>query len=197
MKSTLDYSSLNPVLKLSNWLSWRAVVPNLKEGNWLDIMPGNQNILQKYQVENKKITLFYSIDQSLNKSASKNFHLREYHIERKLPYKSEAFDNITFINGLEHLWYPQEILSECFRILKSRGRLQIIVPTWFGKPFLEFVAFGIKIQDQVFKSINDHKAYYEEKTLWPMLVKAGFKPKRIKLRRIKFFCSLYAYVTKE
>jgi ubiquinone/menaquinone biosynthesis C-methylase UbiE len=198
MKNAFDYSSLNPILKFSNWLSWRAVVSNLKVGNWLDIMPGEQMILQNYQSENKKISEFYAIDQSLKKNLqNKNFHLKENFIDKKLPYKNGTFDNITFINGLEHLWYRQEILSECFRILKSHGRLQIVVPTWFGKPFLEFVAFRINIQSQIFESMNDHKIYYDEKTLWPMLVKAGFQPRYIKLRRIKFFCSLYAYVSKE
>lgn len=198
MENTFNYSSLNPILKFSNWLSWRAVVSSLKEGNWLDIMPGEQIILQNYQAKNKKITEFYAIDQSLNKNLSKkNFNLKEYFIEKRLPYKNQTFDNLTFINGLEHLWYPQEIISECFRVLKNHGRLQIIVPTWFGKPFLEFIAFRLKIQNQIFESMNDHKTYYDEKTLWPMLVKAGFQPKCINLRKIKFFCSLYACVTKE
>lgn len=44
--------------------------------------------------------------------------------------------------------------------------------------------------------MNDHKMYYDEKTLWPILVRAGFKPENIRMKRIKFFMSLYAIATK-
>jgi hypothetical protein len=44
--------------------------------------------------------------------------------------------------------------------------------------------------------MNDHKLYYDERTLWPMLVRAGFKPAHVRLRRIKGYCSLHARAVK-
>ena len=47
------------------------------------------------------------------------------------------------------------------------------------------------------REMNDHKMYYDERTLWPMLVHAGFRPRNIKLKRIKAMCSLYALARKD
>ena len=112
------------------------------------------------------------------------------HIERSLPIQDCTLDNITIVNGLEHLWYPQEILNEFFRILKPNGVLQVVVPTWFGKPFLEFLAFRLNNR-QASIEMDDHKMYYDEAQLWPLAIKAGFHPRDVELKRIKMFCSLY------
>jgi hypothetical protein len=70
-----------------------------------------------------------------------------------------------------------------------------MVPTWFGKPFLEWLAFGLR-NPAAYLEMNDHKLYYDERTLWPMMVRAGFQPRDIKIRRIKAFCSLYGTALK-
>src|SRR6202022_646544 len=89
------------------------------------------------------------------------FVVTEEHLDKVLPYADGTFDNVTLINGLEHLWFPQEVLSECYRVLRDGGVLQVIVPTWFGKPFLEFLAFTLK-DPQAETEMDDHKAYYDE-----------------------------------
>lgn len=195
---SFDYSSLPLILKLSNWMSWKEVKVNLKAGNWLDIMSGYRAILQLSQIENRKISEFFAIDQRLNQNLLRGkIHTKQYRINKRILFGDRRFDNITLINGLEHLVWPQDILNECYRILKPRGILQVIIPTPFAKPILEFLAFKIKIQPQITESISDHKMYYDEKILKPMMVKAGFKPITIKFKRIKFYCSLYAYAKKE
>jgi len=195
-KETFQYERLPFYGRLSLKLGNRVVLKNLKKGNWLDILCGYEAKLQSSQINNKQITQFFCLDHRLDQGLLKNkFIKKEFYIVDTLPYKDNLFDNITIINGLEHLLYPQNILKECHRILKKEGNLQIIVPTWFGKPILEFLAFKLK-HKQAFIEMNDHKMYYDEKTLWPMLVEAGFKPQNIKLKRIKFYCSLYAIAKK-
>ncbi|PYI71527.1 MAG: hypothetical protein DMF08_08255 [Verrucomicrobia bacterium] len=44
--------------------------------------------------------------------------------------------------------------------------------------------------------IDDHKMYYDKRDLWPMLVRAGFKPSQIRLRYHKFGLNLFAAATK-
>lgn len=196
-RKSFDYSSLPFYLKISNWLSWFAVVRHLKKGSWLDIMCGYQAMLQVSQLKNPKFTKFYALDQSLNSNLeNKNFSLKKYSINNDLPFTSGQFDNITFINGLEHLKNPEVILNDTYRVLKNKGVFQLIVPTWFGKRILEFLAFKLKVQKQICEGMNDHKMYYDEKTIWPMLVAAGFEPKDIYIKRIKFYCSLYIRVSK-
>jgi len=191
-----NYNLLPWYGRLSLALGNRAILNNLTRGSWLDVLCGYQAILQQSQKSNPLITEFHSLDHKLDKRmASKKFHLKEAFIDDKLPYKKNQFENITIVNGLEHLWKPQEILSEMYRILKPGGILQIIVPTWTGKPILEFIAFRLK-HTQAYIEMNDHKMYYDQKDLWPLLAKSGFEPKNIHLRYIKFYCSLHAVVIK-
>ena len=40
--------------------------------------------------------------------------------------------------------------------------------------------------------MDDHKAYYDPRDLWPMLVEAGFKPRNISCFRHKFGLNTFA-----
>lgn len=194
---SFDETKNSPISRISLAMSNKQVTKGLVSGSWLDLLCGYNSKLQSSQLENSKIKKFISLDFSLNKQITKKGIVPiETSIDNKLSFPTASFENVTLINGLEHLWNPDEILKECYRILRPNGVLQIIVPTWFSKPILEFITFGLK-DSQGSIEIDDHKMYYDEKTLWPMLVKAGFKPHKINLKRIKFYFSLYAKATKQ
>jgi hypothetical protein len=69
------------------------------------------------------------------------------------------------------------------------------VPTWLGKRFLEFSAFRLGLSPKV--EMDDHKMYYGERDLWPILVRAGFKPSQIQLGYHKFGLNLFAAARKK
>ena len=193
----LAYEDLLLLGKVSFWLSQRVITSRLRPGSWLDLLSGSQALLQRLQRKNRRITSFHALDHQLDPELrSLGIELHEQYVDGSLPFPSETFDNVTVVNGLEHLWEPQAILNECHRILRPGGLLQIVVPTWFGKPFLEFLAFRLRNR-QALIEMNDHKMYYDERSLWPMLVRAGFLPEKIGLKRIKLGCSLYAGAVKE
>jgi len=108
--------------------------------------------------------------------------------------KDNSFNVILAISVLEHLEDPCTVLKECHRILADNGLLLINVPTWRGKTFLEISAFKLKLSPAV--EVNDHKMYYDQKDLWPLLVKAGFKPSAIKMKYHKFGLNLFSSCTK-
>lgn len=91
---------------------------------------------------------------------------------------------------LEHLWDPERALAEMRRILRPAGVALVNVPSWRGKWFLELSAFrlGLSPADEM----NDHKTYYDPRDIWPMLVKAGFRPQDISVRRHKFGLNTFA-----
>jgi SAM-dependent methyltransferase len=103
---------------------------------------------------------------------------------------SSTFDLVTMINVLEHLEEPLEALTGCHRLLKKEGLLLVNVPTWRGKFFLELSAFTFKLSPA--EEIEEHRMYYDKKDLWPLLVKAGFKPGRIEMHYHKFGLNLFA-----
>ena len=96
---------------------------------------------------------------------------------------------------LEHLSDPFSVIASVRSLLKPGGVLLINVPTWFGKGFLELAAFRLGLSPKV--EMDDHKMYYAKRDLWPLLVRAGFKPSSIKLRYHKLGLNLFAVARRE
>lgn len=112
-------------------------------------------------------------------------------IEDVLPtIASRSLDVLLCLSVLEHLQEPQQALDEFRRVLAPGGVVLINVPSWFGKPLLEFSAFRLGLSPAV--EMEDHKRYYDPRDLWPMLVRAGFRPSAISCRRRKFGVTTFA-----
>ena len=104
-----------------------------------------------------------------------------------------SLDVILCVSVLEHLWNPLTVLQECVRIIRPDGVCLFNVPSWRGKRFLEYSAFrlGFSPKDEM----DDHKMYYDVKDLWPLLVRAGFLPSRIRCFSHKFGLNTFAACT--
>ena len=119
----------------------------------------------------------------------------EMPIEAALPtLPRDHFDVVLLISVLEHLKSPEAALSGIHQILAPGGLLLVNVPTWRGKYFLEYSAFRLGLSPR--EEIDDHKMYYDPRDLWPLLVKAGFRPSHLQLRTHKFGLNLFARATK-
>jgi len=93
-------------------------------------------------------------------------------------------DVVLCMSVLEHLWDPQQALADLRELARPGGVCVFNVPTWMGKRFLELSAFRLHLSPPA--EMNDHKHYFDPRDLWPMLVKAGFRPQDIQCRRHKF-----------
>jgi SAM-dependent methyltransferase len=114
-------------------------------------------------------------------------------IEEALPVlPSGSFDLILMISVLEHLREPLEALEHCRRLARPGALVLINVPTWLGKTFLEFSAFRLGTSPAA--EMDDHKMYYAQRDLWPLLVRAGFRPSRIAMKYHKFGLNLWATI---
>jgi SAM-dependent methyltransferase len=101
-----------------------------------------------------------------------------------------SLDVVVCVNVLEHLWEPLETLVELRRVVAAGGVCLVNVPSWRGKRFLEFSAYRLGLSPP--EEIDDHKAYYDPRDVWPLLVRAGFVPHGISCYRHKFGLNTFA-----
>jgi len=111
---------------------------------------------------------------------------------RDLP--AESLDIVMCVSVLEHLWEPLDALMEFQRLLAPGGVCLLNVPSWLGKRYLEFSAFRLGTSPA--EEMDDHKCYYDVRDLWPLLVRAGFKPSGIRCFSHKFRLNTFAVCRK-
>jgi SAM-dependent methyltransferase len=190
---------LTPVDRLGVWLSQRAIHRHLRSRNDLEVLElgCGYRATQLIALESKLkrgIGVDFQIAPELQTLEKFTFHLGT--IEQTLPkLESETVDVVMLISVLEHLTEPRFVLESAWRLLRRCGLLLVNVPTWSGKRFLELSAFRLGFSPKV--EIDDHKMYYDKRDLWPMLVRAGFKPSQIRLRYHKFGLNLFAAARKD
>ncbi|HWF46660.1 MAG TPA: class I SAM-dependent methyltransferase [Bryobacteraceae bacterium] len=139
----------------------------------------------------------WGIDLTIDQSCEdrQKFHFLLGQVEECLPRTPDShFDVVLLISVLEHLWDPMEALRQCYRTLRPGGCLLINVPTWAAKPVLETSAF--RLGTSTASSIDDHKMYYSKRELWPLLVRAGFRPSNVELNYQFFGMTLFATARK-
>lgn len=106
-----------------------------------------------------------------------------------------SLDVVLCVSVLEHLWEPQDALKQFHRVLAPGGVCLLNVPSWRGKKFLELSAFRLGLSPA--SEMNDHKAYYDTRDLWPLIVRGGFLPSRIRCFKHKFGLNTFAVCSKE
>jgi SAM-dependent methyltransferase len=180
------------------WLSQRAIRRYLPRRNDLEVLELGCGY---------RATLLTALKPKLKRGIGVDFQIApELHMLEKFTFyqatieeilpklESETLDVVMLISVLEHLAEPQFVVQSAWRLLRPSGLFLVNVPTWVGKRFLELSAFRLGFSPKV--SVDDHKMYYGKRDLWPMLVRAGFRPSQIRLRYHKFGLNLFAAAEK-
>ncbi len=103
---------------------------------------------------------------------------------------SSSFDVTLCLSVLEHMWDPGTVVHELRRVTAPGGVVLLNVPTWLGKRALELSAFRLGLSPA--EEMDDHKWYLDPRDLWPMLVRAGFRPSEIRCHRHKLGLNTFA-----
>jgi SAM-dependent methyltransferase len=195
IKSYAQTSDLNPVERFGVWLSKRQIrhtVGNLAGKDVADIGCGYQADTMRRYLDRVGSALL--VDVSL--ADDLKVHPKVTAIEGELPgvlsqLPARSLDVILCMAVLEHLWEPERTLAELRRLLRPGGVCAINVPAWAGKPVLELVAFKLGWAGAA-EEMDDHKMYYDPRDLWPLLVRAGFRPSHIRVFKHKFRFATFA-----
>ncbi len=185
--------------RLGVWLSGRAIVRHLSDRSDLEVLElGCGFRAAQLLALGPRLKHGVGVDLQLapHLAVLDKFTFHEGTIEETLPnLAGRTFDVVLLISVLEHLRDPLPVIDAVRDLLKPSGVFLINVPTWRGKTFLEFSAFRLGLSPKV--EMDDHKMYYDKRDLWPLLVRAGFKPSLIKLRYHKFGLNLFAVAGRE
>jgi SAM-dependent methyltransferase len=180
------------------WLSSRAIRRRLPPRNDLNVLElGCGYYATQLMALRDRLSHGTGVDFRIAPELSKidGFSFHEGPIEGALPKLGSGFyDAVLLISVLEHLREPSAGIESAWRLLRPGGVLLINVPTWRGKFFLEFSAFRLGLSPKV--EMDDHKMYYDKRDLWPLVVRAGFRPSQIRLCYHKFGLNLFAIATK-
>ncbi len=101
-----------------------------------------------------------------------------------------SLDLIVLNAVIEHLDNPVETLQRVRHLLSDDGTLFVNVPSWFGKRPLEVFAFKLNLSPA--DEMEDHRRYYNKRELWLEIRAAGFQPSKLKVRRHKLGCAIFA-----
>ena len=180
--------------RLGVWLSQRAIARELPARADLEVLELGCGF---------RATQLLALAPRLKRGVGVDFRLApELHQHNKLVFheaaieealvtlSQDSFDAVLLISVLEHLKDPRSVLEAARKLLKPGGVLLVNVPTWRGKRFLEFSAFRLGLSPRT--EMDDHKMYYDQRDLWPLLVQAGFQPSQLALRYHKFGLNLFA-----
>jgi trans-aconitate methyltransferase len=96
----------------------------------------------------------------------------------------EAINVVVANNILEHLEEPVVVLKRLKELVIKDSIILINVPSWRGKYFLELAAFRLNLAPR--HEMEDHKYYFDKRSLWQLVRNAGFSPSQIKVRYKKF-----------
>ncbi len=183
-----------PVDRFGVWLSTRRMrraVPDFSGKRVGDFGCGYEAVFARSMLD--QVAELVLIDVALATDLKSNPKVRA--IEGALPealeeLEGESLDVVVLNSVLEHLWDPEWALAEAWRVAKPGGVVLVNVPSWRGKYFLELSAF--RLGSSPAEEMDDHKAYYDPRDLWPLLVRAGFLPSEIQCHRHKFGLNTWA-----
>jgi len=184
---------LTPVDRFGVWLSSVAVRRNAAFGGARvgDFGCGFEASFARTQLDHVRTALL--VDLAL--AADLKHHPRVIAIEGSIvdvlpTIESASLDITLCLSVLEHVWEPEPLLRELRRVTAANGVVLLNVPSWRGKRALEFSAFRLGWSPA--EEMDDHKRYFDPSDLWPLLVRAGFKPSEIRCHRHKFGLNTFA-----
>ncbi len=120
----------------------------------------------------KKIKQGIGIDKKVLSREFDNLKLIKMDLRKQIPLANESVDYLTILAVLEHLDYPEEVLKECHRVLKTGGYLLITVPAPITDLVLNFLAYKLRIIDR--EELEDHKRYFPMPKIKEIIKNAGF-----------------------
>lgn len=157
-----------------------------------DVGCGTQGAFLEYIRD--KIQKGYGLDRKVIPQANEKIELKVIDdLEQGLPMEDGSVTDVVMLALIEHLYSPEFLLKECWRILKPGGKVIFTVPSPQARPVLEFLAYKLHICSET--EVRDHKHYYKNEELENLFNSSGFQ--EVKVKRFLFFLNQYGVAIKK
>lgn len=164
----------------------------IKEGKVLDLGCGDGlflNLLKNKSIEGEGIDIS---EQAVNKCLAKRLKAKVFNFENHpLPYPDDEFEYTVMLDVLEHLFFPEKLLSEAARVSKH---VIIAVPNFNSLSARIQMLFG-KTPENNYPS-KGHIFWFNYKILKDMIDKPGLKVEQIKFGSYKKEVPILNFITK-
>jgi SAM-dependent methyltransferase len=172
--------------------SIKALAPNIS-GNILDVGCGQKPYLPLFNY-NKYIGL--DIENPGHDHANEDIDV--YYDGGRFPFPDECFDSILCNQVLEHVFEPEEFLSEIGRSLKPNGHFLLTVPFVWDEheqpnDYARYSSFGLKylLNKSGFEIIEYRKSVKDVRVIFQLLICFIFKKTVSKNNIINLFTTLF------
>lgn len=151
--------------------SKRTILEILKEGSVLDIGCGDGLLLEHLKNKGHDVSGVDISAKAIEICKQRGLKCSQMDITDKLPFTDSSFDNVLLIDVLEHLFQPQDVLKEAYRVCKKN--IFISVPNFVSFPARLQVLLG-KVPEN--NTARDGHAYWMTwKVINNLLAQAGFE----------------------
>jgi len=141
-----------------------------------------------------KIKMWYAVDLSLKESDNDKIKTIISDLNEGMLLPDDSLDIVTSMAIIEHLSNPDQYIKECFRILKKWWFMIITTPSPLAKPVLEFMTYKLWLWSK--EEIQDHKKYYDKRSLLTILSNNWFLLKNTKHKYFQFWMNNIVIVKK-
>ncbi|HZZ98713.1 MAG TPA: class I SAM-dependent methyltransferase [Candidatus Saccharimonadia bacterium] len=168
----------------------RKVVEKIPQGKALvDLGCDQPQVLIDRVRENMKSCIGVDIAVTPHKYA--NVQILRQDLRHKIALPSNSADVVTMLAVLEHVKYPEDIITECFRVLRKNGVLLITVPSPNSKPLLELLAILGLVRKEM---IEQHENYFTKMRLESICEHVGFRS--VSVESFELGCNTFVHAVK-
>jgi 2-polyprenyl-3-methyl-5-hydroxy-6-metoxy-1,4-benzoquinol methylase len=122
----------------------RRQLPADDHASILDVGCGDGSFLQQLDTSLKRPYEYHGIDYSeyqVRKAQALPYEFRRCNLEEGIPYDDASFDLVYSGEVIEHIYNPDRMLEECWRVLKPGGLLLVSTPNlqaWYNRVLFLF-----------------------------------------------------------
>ena len=141
-------------------------------GKTLDVGSGSKPYKELF----KNVTQYIGMDIEVSGHEHSKSEIDVYYDGKTFPFENNTIDSLVFFEVFEHVFNPEEFLSEITRVVKPQGKCVVTIPFLWGEheqpyDFARYSSFGLKhLFDSHGLEIVEHKKYLADFRIFSLLI---------------------------